>query len=631
MSFFKDFKADFTQAMNELMPDSNEVYDEDLVEEPSSNEEVVEDDIQELLDSITSPKSDKASKTKAKKEKTPRFKKKAKEEKISEDIPVMDESSLEVVDSNSTVEEVNIPVEQASVTQNDIFSQNQEDNTDLDELLNSLNTPIIPEEQSDNNIDNLEIAPEDMLDQVDAMLENELYGTPEQATPVIQDDIDVNTMDMSVEDLLKQLENNVAEEQNDLNESIQSMLNDTDEVSNEAITETVESSNVSEENSEMSIEELLQSLEEEVAVGDTPETVPEMVVEDSLEPTEEVEGEDVPETVEDVAVEDIPDTVEDVAVEDVPEPIEEVAVEDIPEIAEEVVVEDIPELEDEVEVEDLPEDIEEVEVEDLTQPTEDMEEVKDLLENLSTEEFDADDSAEVTVKLSEEDVAKIESYNNQTQEQIATEEIVEEVEDVEELSSIEDVKEEESSIVNMEDVHMSDEKDVISIKAVEEKVVKPVEEKTYGVDEADSETTYITKGTKISGNLETDGSIDIIGTVDGDVSCKGKVVVGGSIKGAVTAGELYCNSARIEGDIKSYGSVKVGVGSMIIGNVVGESAVIAGAVNGDIDVKGPVIVDSTAVIMGNIKSRSVQINNGAVIEGFCSQSYSDIDVKSFFA
>ena len=179
---------------------------------------------------------------------------------------------------------------------------------------------------------------------------------------------------------------------------------------------------------------------------------------------------------------------------------------------------------------------------------------------------------------------------------------------------------------------MSTENDVISIKPVEEKTVSAVtEEKTYDVNEADSETTYITKGTKISGSIETDGSIDIIGSVEGDVNCKGKVVVGGSVNGAVTAGELYCNSAKIEGDIKSYGSVKVGVGSMIIGNIEGESAVIAGAVNGDIDVKGPVIVDSTAVIMGNIKSRSVQINNGAVIEGFCSQSYSDIDVKSFFA
>ena len=34
--------------------------------------------------------------------------------------------------------------------------------------------------------------------------------------------------------------------------------------------------------------------------------------------------------------------------------------------------------------------------------------------------------------------------------------------------------------------------------------------------------------------------------------------------------------------------------------------------------------------MGNIKSRSVQINNGAVIEGFCSQCYADVDVQSLF-
>lgn len=144
------------------------------------------------------------------------------------------------------------------------------------------------------------------------------------------------------------------------------------------------------------------------------------------------------------------------------------------------------------------------------------------------------------------------------------------------------------------------------------------------------DTTYITKGTTIKGNIETDGSVDVIGTVEGNLSCGGKLIVGGVIKGNVTAGEVYANAAKIEGELICDGSVKIGVGTVIVGNVNATSAVIAGAVNGDIDVHGPVIVDSTAVIMGNIKSRSVQINNGAVIEGFCSQCYSEIDVKSFF-
>ena len=144
------------------------------------------------------------------------------------------------------------------------------------------------------------------------------------------------------------------------------------------------------------------------------------------------------------------------------------------------------------------------------------------------------------------------------------------------------------------------------------------------------DTTYITKGTTIKGNIETDGSVDVIGTVEGNLSCGGKLIVGGTIKGNVTAGEVYANAAKVEGELICDGSVKIGVGTVIVGNVNATSAVIAGAVNGDIDVHGPVIVDSTAVIMGNIKSRSVQINNGAVIEGFCSQCYSEIDVKSFF-
>lgn len=167
----------------------------------------------------------------------------------------------------------------------------------------------------------------------------------------------------------------------------------------------------------------------------------------------------------------------------------------------------------------------------------------------------------------------------------------------------------------------------------EEAMVKVAEvnESTETFEENDESTTYITKSTKITGDVETEGSIDIIGSVVGNVVCRGKLVIGGTVQGNVRANEVYANAARIEGDVICEGSAKIGVGSVIIGKVEGASAVIAGAVNGDIDVQGPVIVDSTAVIMGNIKSKSVQINNGAVIEGFCSQSYSEIDVKSFFA
>ena len=144
------------------------------------------------------------------------------------------------------------------------------------------------------------------------------------------------------------------------------------------------------------------------------------------------------------------------------------------------------------------------------------------------------------------------------------------------------------------------------------------------------ETSVITASTTLKGDIASDGSLDIQGTINGNVSCNGKLVVTGTINGNSNASEFFTDVAKIEGEVVSSGTVKIGAGSVIIGNISASSAVIAGAVKGDIDVQGPVVVDTSAVIMGNIKSRSVQINNGAVIEGFCSQCYADIDVQGLF-
>ena len=144
------------------------------------------------------------------------------------------------------------------------------------------------------------------------------------------------------------------------------------------------------------------------------------------------------------------------------------------------------------------------------------------------------------------------------------------------------------------------------------------------------EVSVITEGTVIRGDIISNGSLDVRGQVEGNVSCNGKLTVTGIVNGNSNTSEFYADAAQVEGEVVSSGTVKIGLGSVIIGNVTSTSAVIAGAIKGDIDVQGPVVVDTSAVVMGNIKSRSVQINNGAVIEGFCSQCYSDVDVQSLF-
>ena len=149
--------------------------------------------------------------------------------------------------------------------------------------------------------------------------------------------------------------------------------------------------------------------------------------------------------------------------------------------------------------------------------------------------------------------------------------------------------------------------------------------------EADPEgVTVITKGTTINGSIISDCSLDVMGTINGDIECLGKLTISGKVTGNAMAAEVYVNTDRLEGNITSEGSVKIGLGTVIIGDIVASSGVIAGAVKGEIDVKGPVVIDSTAIIKGNVKAKSVQMNNGAVLEGFCSLAYASVEIDNIF-
>lgn len=175
-------------------------------------------------------------------------------------------------------------------------------------------------------------------------------------------------------------------------------------------------------------------------------------------------------------------------------------------------------------------------------------------------------------------------------------------------------------------------KDKVVKNELEKAVDEVVSERVESVMSQDvlDETAIVTKGMKVNGDISSQGSLDVLGSIKGNIEVLGKLNVAGEIEGNSNAAEVYADSAHITGEIHATGTVKVGINSVIIGNIFATSAVIAGAVKGDIDVHGPVVLDSSAIVMGNIKSKSVQMNNGAVIEGMCSQCYADVSPASFF-
>ena len=151
-------------------------------------------------------------------------------------------------------------------------------------------------------------------------------------------------------------------------------------------------------------------------------------------------------------------------------------------------------------------------------------------------------------------------------------------------------------------------------------------------DELTDEVGIITGSMTVLGNIYSTGHMEIYGTVQGDVEVNGSLHIFGNITGNVKASEIILESGKIKGDVTCATAISVAEGSVIIGSMIvaGTGAAIAGAIKGDLDVHGPVTLDSTAIVKGNIKSQSVQMANGAMVDGMCSQCYSEVDLSSYF-
>lgn len=93
-------------------------------------------------------------------------------------------------------------------------------------------------------------------------------------------------------------------------------------------------------------------------------------------------------------------------------------------------------------------------------------------------------------------------------------------------------------------------------------------------------------GTRIVGDIETNGDIRIDGNIDGNVHSKGKVVIGNN---GVVKGEITCKNAEI-----------------------------SGAITGKISATELLSLKSNSKINGEIKTGKLSIEPGAIFTGACS-------------
>ena len=193
--------------------------------------------------------------------------------------------------------------------------------------------------------------------------------------------------------------------------------------------------------------------------------------------------------------------------------------------------------------------------------------------------------------------------------------------------------EQKKDILSKNDANTVDQnKDTLDLCIENEQAVQKNKEESQvdNVMETGKKATIITKSTIIAGNISTDDDLIIDGSVCGDVDCKGELTISGEVAGNAIAASINIKTSKFEGDVRSEGRIEINEGTVVLGNIYGDSAIVAGAVKGEIIVSNEAKLEPTAIVKGNIRAKSVQIDHGAVLQGFCELAYESMDLDDFF-
>jgi cytoskeletal protein CcmA (bactofilin family) len=103
-----------------------------------------------------------------------------------------------------------------------------------------------------------------------------------------------------------------------------------------------------------------------------------------------------------------------------------------------------------------------------------------------------------------------------------------------------------------------------------------------------SNINRICQGTEVIGNINTPGDIRLDGFLEGNITAKGKVVVG--------------NTGRTKGEI------------------IGRTTDIFGQVEGSLNVSEIISLKSTSNVKGSLTTSKISIEAGAIFNGTCTMS-----------
>jgi cytoskeletal protein CcmA (bactofilin family) len=137
--------------------------------------------------------------------------------------------------------------------------------------------------------------------------------------------------------------------------------------------------------------------------------------------------------------------------------------------------------------------------------------------------------------------------------------------------------------------------------------------------------TVISKGTVISGNIKSDGDIEMYGSVTGSIETTGKVKINGKQNGDVQGASVDLMDCTVRGNVSASDSIVVDSNSVIIGDIKCGNLTFDGKIKGNVHVMGNVNCQGNAVVIGDVTSTTITVESGARLQGSVQVSDGSID------
>lgn len=145
---------------------------------------------------------------------------------------------------------------------------------------------------------------------------------------------------------------------------------------------------------------------------------------------------------------------------------------------------------------------------------------------------------------------------------------------------------------------------------------KHIERETGGdTVKAGLQTTIISGETVITGDLLSDGSLEILGELKGNINIQGNAKISGKLSGDFSGNTIELTSSTMTGNVKAKSNVVLDKNAQLFGHVSGIDVVCDGKIQGDINAKGSVVLKENATVIGNIKAAYFTVESGVTLKG----------------